>query len=106
MQVAKPGVTEYKCFFREIEFGDIGHGHRLAVGVILRTVNAQLQLYYDRKWKDKLEDEFARRGQDAGGNKLTPERPMGHICPMFFSCICYMNITKKTILNSRQFYFR
>ena len=38
---------------------------------------------------------------------LTPERPMGHICPMFFSCICYMNITKKkTILNSRQFYFR
>ena len=26
---------------------------------------------------------------------LTPERPMGHICPMFFSCICYMNITKK-----------
>ena len=37
---------------------------------------------------------------------LTPERPMGHICPMFFSCICYMNITKKNILNSRQFYFR
>ena len=37
---------------------------------------------------------------------LTPERPMGHICPMFFSCICYMNITKKTILNSHQFYFR
>ena len=26
---------------------------------------------------------------------LTPERPMGHICPMFFSYICYMNITKK-----------
>ena len=37
---------------------------------------------------------------------LTPERPMGHICPMFFSFICYMNITKKNILNSRQFYFR
>ena len=36
---------------------------------------------------------------------LTPERPMGHICPMFFPRICYMNITKKTILNSRQFYF-
>ena len=70
MQVAKPVVAEYKCFFREIEFGDIGHGHRLAVGAILRTVNTQLQLYYDKKWKDKLEDEFARRGQDAGGNKL------------------------------------
>ena len=26
---------------------------------------------------------------------LTRERPMGHICPMFFSCICYINITKK-----------
>ena len=37
---------------------------------------------------------------------LTPERPMGHICPMFISCIYYMNITKKTILNSHQFYFR
>ena len=32
-------------FFREIEFGDIGHGHRLAVRAILRTVSAQLQLY-------------------------------------------------------------
>ena len=26
---------------------------------------------------------------------FTLERPMGHICPMFFSCICYINITKK-----------
>ena len=63
-----------QMFFREIEFGDIGHGHRLAVGAILRTVNAQLQLYYDKKWKHKLEDEFARRGQDAGGNKLRTYR--------------------------------
>ena len=63
-----------QMFFREIEFGDIGHGHRLAVGAILRTVNAQLQLYYNKKWKDKLEDEFARRGQDAGGNKLRTYR--------------------------------
>ena len=61
-------------FFREIEFGDIGHGHRLAVGAILRTVNTQLQLYYDKKWRDKLENEFARRGQDAGGNKLSTYR--------------------------------
>ena len=60
-----------QMFFREIEFGDIGHGHRHAVGAILRTVNTQLQLYYDKKWKDKLENEFARRGgQDAGGNKV------------------------------------
>ena len=57
-------------FFREFEYGEIGHGHRLAVGTILRTVNSQLQLYNDKKWKYKLEDELARRGQDAGGNKL------------------------------------
>ena len=28
-------------------------------------------------------------------DEFNPERPMGHICPMFFSCICYMNITNK-----------
>ena len=39
-------------------------------------------------------------------SSLTHERPMGHICPMFFSCICYINITKKPILNSRTFFFR
>ena len=61
-------------FFGEFEYGDIGHGHRLAVGTILRTVNSQLQLYYDKMWKDKLEDELARRGQDAGGNKLRTYR--------------------------------
>ena len=76
MQVAKPGVTEYKImFFQEIEYGDIGHGHRLAVGAILSTVNTQLQLYYDKKRKDKSEDEFARRCQDAVENKLRTYRP-------------------------------
>ena len=39
------------------------------------------------------------------GETLTRERPMGHICPMFFSCTCYINITKKNILNSRKFYY-
>ena len=73
MQVAKPGVR-VQMLFREIQFGDIGHDHRLAVGAILRTVNAQLQLYYDKKWKNKLEDEFARRGQDTCGNKLRTYR--------------------------------
>ena len=35
---------------------------------------------------------------------LTPERPMGQICPIFYSCIYYINISKNHILISRQFF--
>ena len=40
----------------------------------LRTVNNQLHVYYEKCWKDKLNAEFARAGQDAGGNKLRTYR--------------------------------
>ena len=30
-------------------------------------------------------------------------RPLGHICPMFFSCICYTNITKKIFQSPANF---
>ena len=46
------------------------------------------------------------RGTLMGFSKFNLERLMEHICPMFFFCICYINITNKNILNSRQFYFR
>ena len=31
-------------------------------------------MYYEKFWKDKLNAEFARAGQDAGGNKLSTYR--------------------------------
>ena len=61
-------------FFQKIQLGDICHGHRLTVGTTLRTVNSQLHVYYEQCWKDKLNAEFARAGQDAGGNKLRTYR--------------------------------
>ena len=64
------------------------------------------QAHGTTSWLDHCITTTAGESLIANVSVLTPERPMGQICPMFFSCICYMNITKKTILNSRQFYLR
>ena len=37
---------------------------------------------------------------------LTLERPEGYICPVFYSGIYYINITKNHILISRQIFYR
>ena len=63
---------------------------------IQSTANAIVDLCQDRD----------NHRYDVFTSSDTPERPMGHICPMFFSCIYSINITKKKFLNSRQFYFR
>ena len=41
--------------------------------------------------------------QEALNCSLTLERLVGHICPMFYSCIYYNNITKNHILISANF---
>ena len=40
----------------------------------LNTINSQLHVYFVRIWREKLNTEFAVRGQDAGGNKLRTYR--------------------------------
>ena len=70
----KTWCSRVTAFFQKIQLGDICHGHRRAVGATLRTVNSQLHVYYEKCWKDKLNAEFARAGQDAGGNKLRTYR--------------------------------
>ena len=70
----KTWCSRVTVFFQKIQLGDICHGHRLTVGTTLRTVNSQLHVYYEQCWKDKLNAEFARAGQDAGGNKLRTYR--------------------------------
>ena len=61
-------------FFIEIEHEHICQGRRLAVRATLSTINSQLHVYFERIWKEKLNTEFAARGQDAGGNKLRTYR--------------------------------
>ena len=63
-----------KMFFIEIEQEHICQGHRLAVRATLNTINSQLHVYFERIWREKLNTEFAVRGQDAGGNKLRTYR--------------------------------
>ena len=49
------------------------HHHRRTTTRV-PSAHSATELYYDKKWKDKLEDEFTRRGQDASGNKLETYR--------------------------------
>ena len=63
-----------KMFFIEIEHEHICQGHRLAVRATLNTISSQLHVYFESIWKEKLNAEFAVRGQDAGGNKLRTYR--------------------------------
>ena len=61
-------------FFIEIEHEHICQFHRLAVRATLNTINSQLHVYFERIGREKLNAEFAVRGQDAGGNKLRTYR--------------------------------
>ena len=40
----------------------------------LNTINSQLHVYFEKIWREKLNAEFAVRGQDAGSNKLRTYR--------------------------------
>ena len=73
-----------KMFFMEIEHEHICQGHRLVVRATLNTINSQLHVYFENIWREKLNTEFAVRGQDAGGNKLRTYRK--------FNCSLYDDI--------------
>ena len=52
----------------------ICQGHRLALRATLNTINSQLHVYFEKIWREKLNTEFAVRGQDARGNNMRTYR--------------------------------
>ena len=67
-----------KTFFIQIQHEHICTNHRLAVRTVINSVNCQLQLLYEKQWKDILYADHARRGQEEGGNKLRTYRRVKH----------------------------
>ena len=66
-------VLRLRRFCQQFEL-DICRGDRLAVRATLITVSTKFQVYFENCWREKLDDEFARGGPDAGGNKLRTHR--------------------------------
>ena len=64
-------------FFILIQHEHICINYRLAVTTVINRVNCQLQLLYEKQWKDILNADHAKRGQEEGGNKL---RTYGRVC--------------------------
>ena len=48
--------------------------NRLAVRATLNSVDNRLQILYEEQWNNLLNADFARRGQEEGGNKLRTYR--------------------------------
>ena len=69
-----------KTFIIQIQHEHICISHRLAVRTVINSVNCQLlvQLLYEKSWKDILNADHARIGQEEGGNKLRTYRRVKH----------------------------
>ena len=65
-----------RSFYVEIEHDQICAANRLAVRATLNSVDNQLQILYEKQWNNllNLNADFARRGQEEGGNKLRTYR--------------------------------
>ena len=42
--------------------------------LVLHVIDANLKMFYDKCWQEKLQAEFAARGETHGGNKLRTYR--------------------------------
>ena len=63
-----------RSFYVEIEHDQICAANRLAVRATLNSVDNRLQILYEEQWNNLLNADFARRGQEEGGNKLRTYR--------------------------------
>ena len=63
-----------RSFYVEIEHDQICAANRLAVRATLNSVDSRLQILYEEQWNNLLNADFARRGQEEGGNKLRTYR--------------------------------
>ena len=63
-----------QLFYIEIEHAGICNGPSISVRAVLRSMDSRLNTYYENRWKDQLNSDSARRGPEAGGNKLRTYR--------------------------------
>ena len=63
-----------KQFLISIDHEHIFRAEDLNARLVLPIIDANLKIFYEKCWQEKLQDEFAVRGEAHGGNKLRTYR--------------------------------
>ena len=63
-----------KQFLISIDQEHMFRDRKLYARLVLTVIDANLKIFYDKCWQEKLQAEFAVRGETHGGNKLRTYR--------------------------------